>query len=248
MKPSSIHHLIERMSPRSFIRPLKINYYRMKPFVFLLATMFIVMVSMAQSPDDQAAAYTKVINQRAAKIVTPLGISDSAKAYNVQTIIAQQYRDLGQVHDGRNAKIKTLKEQAGEGKKPDESTVKEIEAAADKQLKQLHDTYISKLSALLTTQQVDMVKDGMTYSVMPITYKGYQEMIPALTADQKEKILQYLTEAREQAMDAESSEKKHAWFGKYKGRINNYLSAQGYDLKKAGEDWAKRREDAKNKN
>jgi len=50
-----------------------------------------------------------------------------------------------------------------------------------------------------------------------------------------------LLEAREHAMDAESSDKKHAWFGKYKGRINNYLSSEGYDLKKAGEDWTKRR-------
>jgi hypothetical protein len=38
-------------------------------------------------------------------------------------------------------------------------------------------------------------------------------------------------------MDAESSEKKHWWFGKYKGRINNYLSAQGYDLQKERKEW-----------
>jgi hypothetical protein len=41
-------------------------------------------------------------------------------------------------------------------------------------------------------------------------------------------------------MDAESSDKKHAVFGKYKGRINNYLSAEGYDLKKATEEWQQR--------
>ena len=51
----------------------------------------------------------------------------------------------------------------------------------------------------------------------------------------------WLTEARERAIDAESSDKKHAWFGKYKGRINNYLSAAGYDLKKEGIEWEKRR-------
>ena len=90
-------------------------------------------------------------------------------------------------------------------------------------------------------KQIDQVKDGMTYSVAPITYKGYLAMIPGLTDKQKEQIMAWLIEAREHAMDAESSEKKHAWFGKYKGRINNYLSAAGYDLKKAGEDWAKRR-------
>jgi hypothetical protein len=41
-------------------------------------------------------------------------------------------------------------------------------------------------------------------------------------------------------MDGESSEKKHWWFGKYKGRINNYLSAQGYDINKERKDWAER--------
>jgi hypothetical protein len=43
-------------------------------------------------------------------------------------------------------------------------------------------------------------------------------------------------------MDGGTSQEKHAWFGKYKGRINNYLSAQGYDMKKAGEEWQKRRQ------
>jgi len=57
-------------------------------------------------------------------------------------------------------------------------------------------------------------------------------MIPQLSDEQKKKIFDWLVEAREYAMDAESSEKKHAWFGKYKGRINNYLSAEGIDMKK----------------
>jgi hypothetical protein len=55
----------------------------------------------------------------------------------------------------------------------------------------------------------------------------------------------WLVEARELAMDEGSSEKKHAVFGKYKGRINNYLSAEGYDMKKEGEDWGKRIQAAK---
>ena len=57
---------------------------------------------------------------------------------------------------------------------------------------------------------------------------------------QKEQIYLWLVEAREYAMDAESSEKKHAWFGKYKGKVNNYLSAEGIDMKKAGEEWQER--------
>jgi hypothetical protein len=80
----------------------------------------------------------------------------------------------------------------------------------------------------------------MTYRVFPITYAAYLDMLPNLTTEQKDKIYSWLKEARELAMDAGSSEKKHEVFGKYKGRINNYLSAAGYDMKKEGEAWQKR--------
>ena len=65
-------------------------------------------------------------------------------------------------------------------------------------------------------------------------------MIPTLKDYEKKQILAWLKEAREYAMDAENSNKKHAAFGKYKGRINNYLSKQGYDLTKEREAWYER--------
>lgn len=65
-------------------------------------------------------------------------------------------------------------------------------------------------------------------------------MIPSLTDEEKAQILAWLEEARELAVDAESSNKKHGVFGKYKGRINNYLSKRGYDLKAEREGWYKR--------
>ena len=53
--------------------------------------------------------------------------------------------------------------------------------------------------------------------------------------------MSWLVEAREYEIDAESSDKKHWWFGKYKGRINNYLSAQGYDINAERKEWEQRR-------
>lgn len=107
-------------------------------------------------------------------------------------------------------------------------------------LEKAHSAYLSKLREMLSEPQIEAVKNGMTYGVLPITYKGYQEMLPDLTEGQKKQILAYLTEARERAMDAESSNKKHAWFGKYKGKINNYLSASGIDMKQASKAWEER--------
>jgi hypothetical protein len=65
-------------------------------------------------------------------------------------------------------------------------------------------------------------------------------MIPSLTEEEKAQIMIWLKEAREFAIDAESSKKKHEMFGKYKGRINNYLTKRGYDLTKEREEWYKR--------
>jgi len=210
--------------------------------ILFSAMLFIAITSTAQSTqtEDPDAAYTRVLNQRAAKIVTSLAIDDSAAANKVQAIIVQQYRDLNAAHDGEKAKIKELKEKAGEGNKPDENVVKDIAAATDKRVKQLHDSYLAKLSGLLTAEQVDKVKDGMTYGVLQVTYTAYENMIPTLTDGQKSKIYEWLKEARELAMDEGSSEDKHRVFGKYKGRINNYLSSEGYDLKKEEKAWQER--------
>ena len=155
-------------------------------------------------------------------------------------VIADQYISLGRIHDGRNAKIKEIKSKGTELTADDKAAIQKLEADADQELAKLHTAYLSKLSALCTPQQIEEVKNGMTFNVLNVTYTAYQDMLLTLTEEQKKQILVWLTEAREKAMDAESADKKHAVFGKYKGRINNYLSAAGYDMKKEGEEWQKR--------
>ncbi|QNR86372.1 DUF3826 domain-containing protein [Pedobacter riviphilus] len=186
-------------------------------------------------------AYTKMITERSAKIVANLGITNAKKSEKVTVIIRDQYSNLNDIYSARDARVKAIKEKNKDNKVERDSALAKDGRVVEASLAKLHKKYISKLSAQLTNEQVELVKNGMTYNVLPITYKAYQEEILTLTADQKKQILIWLTEAREHAMDAESSDKKHAWFGKYKGRINNYLSAAGYDLKKEGVEWEKRR-------
>src|SRR5690625_1990235 len=99
----------------------------------------------------------------------------------------------------------------------------------------LHRQFIAKLTAEITPEQVNQVKDGMTYNVVPITYNRYTELLPELTDQQKVQIKSWLLEAREYAMDAGSSDQKHHIFNDYKGKINNYVSSQGYNLAEAEE-------------
>jgi len=210
--------------------------------VLVVLTLMIVSSKMlwaqdVQTKEQKEANYTKMITDRAAKIVTSLDISDVETSIKVRDIISKQYRDLSEIHDLRKEKLKIAKEKAKEDKEKSEAEVKQAESEAELAMNKLHKKYLKNLSKKLSDSQVEKVKDGMTYGVLPITYKGYQEMLPNLNEAQKTQILAYLTEAREHAMDAESSEKKHAWFGKYKGKINNYLSAAGIDMKKAGLEW-----------
>jgi hypothetical protein len=221
----------------------------MKECLFALGFALITTLSVATShtnnglvpsPPYEDTAYSRVITERAGKIAATLGITDSSKFLRVRGIIADQYRALNTIYNERDSLIKILKNQPAADKQAVDSGRKNIETGTTKKLDQLHGQYLTRLGTVLTPQQIDQVKDGMTYNVLNLTYRAYQEELLTLTEVQKARILADLTEAREHAMDAESSEKKHAWFGKYKGRINNYLSAEGYDMKKAGEEWAQR--------
>lgn len=217
----------------------------MKRVYLLLSLMLSGVVSVFAQRDavqeNEVALYIKVITQRADKIAGVLNINDAAKQEKVSNIIRDQYSDLNEIYKERDENIKAIKEANADDKEALEAAKNKQAAKTDAKLARLHRKYLSKLSAKLSPEQIEQVKNGMTYGVLPITYKAYQEQILTLNDEQKKQILVWLTEAREHAMDAESSEKKHAWFGKYKGRINNYLSAAGYDLKKEGQEWQKRR-------
>jgi len=186
------------------------------------------------------AAYAKVADERADKIVATLGLQDSAQATKMKAVISKQYQDLKTIDEPIDAAKKALKSAAAENKAVAKTTLTQTEAESAAKIAALHDAYLKNLSTTLTPEQVDRVKDGMTYGVLPLTFRVYQEMLPNLSAEQKAQILAWLTEAREHAIDAGSSEEKHAWFGKYKGRINNYLSKAGIDMKQAEKELAER--------
>jgi Spy/CpxP family protein refolding chaperone len=201
--------------------------------------------AQAQAPqpaESKEAAYTRTITERADKIVAKLEGLKPAKTTKVREVIVAQYRALNDIHEARKTRLAALKAQAPG---PDTEPAKQkIEAETTAALDQLHPRFLGQLGRHLTPGQIEQVKDGMTYGVLPITVKAYSDMLPDLTAEQKAQILAWLTEAREKAMDAGTSEQKHAWFGKYKGKINNYLSAAGIDMKQAGKDWEARRQRA----
>lgn len=217
-------------------------------------TLFVVFVALKSNgysvadTTDSEAAYTQDITKRADKIVAPLEIADDAAKTRVRDLIANQYRSLREIHGVRDAKIGEVKHASATDATVAEAWVKTARDAANLKLADVHRRFVARLAVELTPEQVDKVKDGMTYGVVQITHRRYLELFPNLKDEQKREVLANLVEAREAAMDAGSSEEKHAIFGKYKGRINNYLSAAGYDMKRAEKNLAeKQKEKSRNR-
>ena len=189
--------------------------------------------------ENRDPKYVESIVNRSQKIVDKLGLTDVKVAEDVCNVIANRYFELNDIYEIRDAKVKAVKESGLTGDAKNEA-LKAAENEKDAALYRSHFAFPASLSLFLNEEQIEAVKDGMTYGVVKVTYEATLDMIPSLKEEEKVQIYAWLVEAREFAMDAENSNKKHAAFGKYKGRINNYLAKRGYNLTKEREEWAKR--------
>ena len=216
---------VERSRDVKMVRNVKMNYgnnvrYLKETFNFY-PTPDIVLDSIGREP-----SYVNTIIGRAQKATDELGITWTPMGQNVQNIIANRYFKLNDIYAERDSIKKSDKQLA--------------DALCDSKLYRSHFGFDADLSTYLNPQEIERVKDVMTFHVVKVTYDAQCDMIPTLKEEEKAQILTWLKEARELAIDAESSKKKHEVFGKYKGRINNYLSKRGYDLNKEREEWYKR--------
>ena len=171
-------------------------------------------------PEQTVAKYTAAIEGRTTGIMKVLDLSDLGKAAKVHDIIIAQYRALNAWHSENDAKLKAAK--------GDTNAVVQIRAS----LKTIHDNFLSALAESLTPEQIEQVKDKMTYGKVQFTFAGYVSQYPNLSDENKAEILNMLKQAREVAMDGGSAEEKTAVFTKCKGKINNYLSKQGIHSEK----------------
>ena len=198
--------------------------HKMRRLLYLLAiSVFSNLASAAETnatPEQIEAKYTAAIEGRTTEILKLLTLPEAEKKSAVHDLIVGQYRALKAWHEVNDTKLKAAK--------ADTNLTAEIRAS----LKTLHQDFIIKLSVQLTPEQVETVKDKLTYGKVQFTFAGYLAAYPNLAEVHQSKILELLKQAREEAMDGGSAEEKTAVFKKYKGKINNYLSQQGVHLEK----------------
>ena len=216
---------VERSRDVKMVRNVKMNY---GANVRCLKETFNSYPEAAVKLDSEGrdSQYVQTIIGRSQKATDELGITWTPMGQNVVNIIANRYFKLNDIYAERDSIKKTDKKLA--------------EALCDSKLYRSHFGFEADLSMYLKPHHIERVKDVMTFNVVKVTYEAQCDMIPTLKDEEKAQILAWLKEARELAIDAESSKKKHEVFGKYKGRINNYLTKRGYDLTKEREAWYER--------
>lgn len=91
----------------------------------------------------------------------------------------------------------------------------------------VHRNLMEGLYRDLDTAQVDAILDRYTVGKVAFTLKGYEAIVPDLTATEKSVILGNLDEAREQAIDFKNMKEVSAIFEIYKTKCEAYLNAHG---------------------
>ena len=203
----------------------------------LLSLNFMAANAVELDSNGRDPKYVETIVQRSKKVTDALKISDTEKGKEVLNIVANRYFKLNDIYSERDSIKAVAKTLTGDAKK---QKMEYAEMLKDQKLYKSHFGFIADLSVYLTDKEIETVKDVLTYNVVNVTYSAQCDMIPTLKEEEKVQIMAWLKEGREYAIDAESSKKKHETFGKYKGRINNWLSKRGYNLTKEREEWAKR--------
>lgn len=206
-------------------------------FVSLLTMGVINAQTVLLDSNGRDSEYVSSILGRAKKVTDALNITGTTKGEQVKNIVANRYFKLNDIYAERDSLKKAASTLTGEQKKQAQEA---SESQKDQKLYRSHFGFIADLSMFLNGTEIETIKDVMTYNVVKVTYEAQCDMIPTLKEEEKVQILAWLKEAREYAIDAESSKKKHETFGRYKGRINNYLSKRGYNLQKEREAWAER--------
>lgn len=211
----------------------------MKKMILAAVAAFMVTAAGAVELNSEGRnpEYVASIVKRSQKCTDALGITGTDKGKQVLNIVANRYFALNDIYAERDSVKNLAKQKQGDEKK---MLMEAAEAKKDSKLYRSHFGFDADLSIYLTAEEIVTVKDVMTYNVVKVTSDAYSDMIPRLTAEEKAQILAWLKEARELAIDAENSNKKHETFKKYKGRINNYLSKRGYDISKEREAWGER--------
>lgn len=179
------------------------------------------------------------LEKKAAEWVASLNLDNEKDAGFVCTLI---YNHLRQVRDWHNDHPYST---VPEGINPftgNKLSKLDREMIADSAMpKEVHEKLMNGLRKVLTEEQVEQILDKYTVGKVAFTLKGYQAIVPDLTAEEESTILGHLKQAREQAIDYKNMKQISAIFEIYKTKCEQYLNNNGRNWRQLFKDYVNKR-------
>lgn len=192
----------------------------MKKIVLLLVTTLLIAVTVkAQATADAE------IEKKATEWVSSLNLNDTQKETSVKDVIIIHLTTIRNWHNEHPAST------VPEGINPVTGTkLSELDQSiiADSAMPiTIHQNLMDGLRKNLTPEQVEVVLDKYTIGKVAFTMAGYKAIVPDLTIDEEAKILSFLKQAREQAVDYKNMKQISAIFEIYKTKSEQFLNSNG---------------------
>ena len=189
------------------------------------------------------------VQKKASEWVTDLKLNDATKEERVKTAIATHLITVRDWHNSHPPSTVPAGINPATGNPLSELDRQVIASSA--MPKSVHESLMNVLKTELSPAQVETVLDKYTIGKVAFTLKGYQAIVPDLKPEEEAKILDYLKQAREQAIDYKNMKEISAIFEIYKTKCEQYLNSNGRNwrqLYKAYTDAVKAKKAAEQKN
>jgi hypothetical protein len=206
-----------------------------------------------RAAEPSAADEAKKVDQKTNKLIDGLRLTDTGKAATAKTATREWLVAMLAWHKEHDAELKTLwsewiKARAVVPKDefPGEVIAHKIDDVYAS-LKPAYRDFISRLSAELSPEQVDALKEAWSHSPgMKRTYTAYLDIVPDLSEQDKQVIHDRMLMAREAAMLTDSDKEIVSIYKRHKVKVEQYIGTlQWTKLHQAYGEKAKREAEAK---
>ena len=203
-----------------------------KKIITLLAIVFCIYVHTNAQPgvnpaisEDAKTKSDAENDKKAAEWASSLHLNDAAKEARVKAAVATHLKTIRDWHNEHPFTTVPAGINPATGNKLSDLDRQVIANSA--MPKTVHENLMTVLKTELAPEQVEAILDKYTIGKVAFTLKGYHAIVPDLTAEEETKILGFLKQAREQAIDYKNMNQISAIFEIYKTKSEQYLNSNG---------------------
>lgn len=188
----------------------------------MLAILFLSGISLVKA---QTVTPDPEVEKRAAEFTAALNLNDAEKEARIKAVITMHMNTIRNWHNEHPPSTVPAGINPVTG-----NPLNELDRSiiADSAIpSSVHQYLMEGLKKDLSAQQVEFILDKYTIGKVDFTMKGYKAIVTDLTADEEAKILGFLKQAREQAVDYKNMKQISAIFEIYKTKSEQLLNNNG---------------------